>query len=67
MTRLKITYPLAYPEAALSSFVFGQQTAIPQTAIFDRQGRMVKKIAGFGPAIKVELDKAVAAAIATNE
>lgn len=61
--RLKITYPLAYPEGALTSFVFGQQTSIPQTAIFDRQGKLVKKIAGFSPAIKVELDTAVAAAI----
>lgn len=61
--RLKITYPLAYPEGALTSFVFGQQTAIPQTAIFDRQGKLVKKITGFGPEIKVELDNAVAAAI----
>jgi thiol-disulfide isomerase/thioredoxin len=65
--RLKITYPLAYPEGALTSFVFGQQTAIPQTAIFDRQGKLVKKIAGFNPEIKTELDNAVAAAVATNE
>jgi thiol-disulfide isomerase/thioredoxin len=61
--RLKITYPLAYPENALTSFVFGQQTAIPQTAIFDRKGRLAKKITGFSPTIKAELDSAVAAAI----
>ena len=61
--RLKITYPLAYPESSLTAFVFGQQTAIPQTAIFDRQGKLVKKIAGFSPEIKVELDNAVATAM----
>ncbi len=65
--RLKITYPLAYPEDALSSFVFGNDTAIPQTAVFDRSGKLVKKIAGFDPTIKVQLDQAVAAAVATNE
>ena len=65
--RLKITYPLAYPEDALTAYIFGQQTAIPQTAIFDRSGKMVKKIAGFDAAIKDELDAAVAAAIANNE
>jgi thiol-disulfide isomerase/thioredoxin len=64
--RLKITYPLAYPEGALTSFVFGQQTAIPQTAIFDRQGKLVKKIAGFNQEIKTELDSAVASAIETK-
>ncbi|HEX6126815.1 MAG TPA: TlpA disulfide reductase family protein [Pyrinomonadaceae bacterium] len=65
--RLQITYPLAYPEDALTAYIFGQQTAIPQTAIFDRNGRLVKKIAGFDASIKAELDEAVASAIAKNE
>ncbi|HKX83783.1 MAG TPA: TlpA disulfide reductase family protein [Pyrinomonadaceae bacterium] len=61
--RLKIDYELAYPEDNLTAFVFGQDTAIPQTAIFDRNGVMVKKIAGFNDQIKQELDDAVAKAI----
>src|SRR5215218_2568088 len=63
MDRLKITYPIAYPEDALTAYVFGQQSAIPQTAIFDREGKMVKKITGFGPEIKLELDQTIAAEI----
>lgn len=62
--QLKITYPLGYPEDALTAYVFGQQTAIPQTAVFDRTGKMVKKIAGFDAAIKSELDETIAAEIA---
>lgn len=62
--RLKITYPLATPEDALTSFIFGQESAIPQTAIFDRSGKLVKKIVGFDPKIKVELDQTVAATVA---
>jgi thiol-disulfide isomerase/thioredoxin len=61
--RLNITYPLAYPEDALSAYVFNRETAIPQTAVFDRTGKMVKRIAGFDAAIKSELDQAIAAAI----
>jgi thiol-disulfide isomerase/thioredoxin len=64
--RLKITYPLAYPEDDLTAFVFGRQTAIPQTAIFDGSGKFVKKITGFDPQIKAELDKAVEAALRQN-
>ena len=63
LDRLKVTYPIAYPEDALTAYVFGQESAIPQTAIFDRNGKMVKKIAGFGPAIKTELDQTIAAEI----
>jgi thiol-disulfide isomerase/thioredoxin len=61
--RLKITYPLGYPEDALTGYVFGQDSAIPQTAIFDRNGKLVKKITGFGPAIKADLDQTIAAEI----
>lgn len=61
--RLKIDYPLAYPEDALTSFVFGADTAIPQTAIFDREGQLVKKITGFNEQIKVQLDQAVEKAV----
>ena len=64
--RLKITYPLAYPEDALSAYVFGQQDAIPQTAVFDRSGKLVKKSTGFNPAIKTALDQAVAEAISNR-
>ena len=61
--RLKIDYPLAIPEEELSRFIFGRETAIPQTAIFDRQGKLVKKFIGFDPQIKKEMDAAVEQAI----
>jgi thiol-disulfide isomerase/thioredoxin len=62
--KLKIDYPLATPEDALTSFIFGQESAIPQTAIFDRNGKLVKKIVGFNPEIKKQLDTAVEQTIA---
>lgn len=61
--KLKITYPLAYPDSALTDFVFQTNSAIPQTAVFDRSGTMVRKIVGFSPEIKRDLDQAVARAI----
>jgi thiol-disulfide isomerase/thioredoxin len=61
--RLKISYPLATPEEELTSFIFASRTDIPQTAIFDRKGVMVKKIIGFSDAIRKELDAAVEQAV----
>lgn len=61
--RLKISYPLATPEGELTNFIFANRSDIPQTAIFDRKGVMVKKIVGFSDAIKKELDAAVEIAI----
>jgi thiol-disulfide isomerase/thioredoxin len=61
--RLNIDYPLAVPEEELTRFIFGGKTDIPQTAIFDRKGRLVRKIIGFDPQIKKDLDAAVEQAI----
>lgn len=61
--KLQIDYPLAYPEDALSAYIFGADTAIPQTAVFDREGRMIKKLTGFDDRIKAELDLAVEQAV----
>jgi cytochrome c biogenesis protein CcmG/thiol:disulfide interchange protein DsbE len=59
----KMDYPIAYPEDDLSRFIFAEQDDIPQTAVFDRQGRMVAKIIGFGPEIQKKLDDAVEKAV----
>src|SRR5688572_845723 len=63
--KLKIDYPLAYPDSALTSYIFETQSAIPQTAVFDRNGVMVRKIVGFNPSLKAELDEAVKRAVET--
>lgn len=62
----KLDYPLAFPEDALSSFIFSERDDIPQTLVIDRGGRVVTKIIGFSPAIQTELDAAVEQAIKTN-
>ena len=64
--KLKIDYPLAYPEDELTQFVFGADSAIPQTAIFDREGKLIRKITGFNEQIKTELDQAVETAVGSK-
>ncbi len=64
-TTTKIDYAIAFPESDLTSFIFAHNSAIPQTAVFDRKGAMITKIIGFGPTEKRELDEAVEKAIAS--
>lgn len=61
--KLKISYSLAYPDSALTDFIFQTNSAIPQTAVFDRNGAMIRKIVGFIPEIKRDLDEAVERAV----
>jgi len=64
--KLNIDYTLATPENELTRFVFGSTDNIPQTAIFDRKGKLVRKIIGFDKEIKKDLDSAVERAINSN-
>jgi thiol-disulfide isomerase/thioredoxin len=59
----KLDYPVAFPENDLSQFIFAERDDIPQTAVFDRQGRMITKIIGFSPDIQKQLDAAVEQAV----
>ncbi|MFN0278618.1 MAG: TlpA disulfide reductase family protein [Pyrinomonadaceae bacterium] len=59
----KIDYPIAFPEDELTRFIFAERDDIPQTAVFDREGKMITKIAGFSPEIQKQLDTAVEEAV----
>ena len=61
--QLKVSYPIAFPEDALLSFISGDDDRIPQTAVFDRQGNLIQKFVGFDPAVKTQLDRAVESAM----
>lgn len=61
--RLKINYVLATPEDELSRFIFAGEDTIPQTAVFDRNGKLIAKFVGFDLKTKNDLDKAVEEAL----
>jgi thiol-disulfide isomerase/thioredoxin len=62
----KISYPLGYPDDALSAVVFADTDAIPQTYVFDRNGRLVKRFVGYDSAAATALETAVQTALATK-
>ena len=64
--KLDINYTLATPEDFLSQYIFGADSAIPQTAVIDRKGKLVRKFVGFDDNIQSELDNVVASAIASK-
>ena len=66
ISSMKVQYPVAFPEDELSQFIFAERDDIPQTAVFDRNGRMITKIIGFSPQIQKQLDDAVEQAVKTN-
>ncbi len=61
--RLKINYPLALPEDELMRFVFAERDDIPQTAVFDRDSKLLRKFVGFDLKTKYDLDKTIEQAV----
>ncbi|HEV2802906.1 MAG TPA: TlpA disulfide reductase family protein [Pyrinomonadaceae bacterium] len=60
-----IQYALGYPDAQMSELFFANESAIPQTYVYDRQGRLLKKFIGFDRnTTPAELERVVQAALA---
>jgi len=60
---LKVSYPIAFPEEALMSYISADDTRIPQTAVFDKRGNLVVKVIGFDDSVKNQIDRAVESVI----
>jgi len=58
-----IEYDLAKPDEDLVQFLLADSDAIPQTFVFDRQGKLVERLIGFGPGSGDRLDRAVESAL----
>lgn len=60
---LRIQYSLGFPEQSLTDLFLSDDPSIPQTFVFDREGRLVKRVIGYGPPTATELDEAIQSAI----
>jgi thiol-disulfide isomerase/thioredoxin len=58
-----IGYTLAYPDPEMVNFYLADDDRIPQTFIFNRQGRMVNHFVGFDEETGAEMEQSVKASI----
>ncbi|MGI8670095.1 MAG: TlpA disulfide reductase family protein [Aridibacter sp.] len=65
--RLKIDYPLATPEDELTYALLGNDNRIPQTLVFDRNGKLVKQFVAYDDEIKKQLNETVEETVSNNE
>jgi cytochrome c biogenesis protein CcmG, thiol:disulfide interchange protein DsbE len=54
---LNIHYELGYPDEGLNDVLLADSDAIPQTFVFDRQGRLVRRYVGFGYSTAADLEE----------
>jgi thiol-disulfide isomerase/thioredoxin len=61
-----IQYTLARPDDELANFLLSDDPAIPQTFVFDRHGKLVERLIGFGSQSGKIIDRAVEQALQTE-
>jgi len=61
--RLGIQYQLANPDDSLVETFFAGESSIPQTFVFDREGRLVEHLVGYSGEIADRLERAVETAL----
>lgn len=60
---LGVNYPLGFPDKALTDLFLSDNQTLPQTFVFGRDGRLVKRLIGYDQSTNTELENAIAAAI----
>ncbi len=61
-----ITYPLGFPDKSLSDLLLSDNDTIPQTFVFARDGRMIKRYIGYDDSMAESLDKLIQAELAVE-
>ena len=60
---LSIPYPLGFPDKAVTDLFLSDNQTIPQTFVFDRDGKLAKRFIGYQEATGVELEKVIIEAV----
>lgn len=62
-----IQYELGFPAPEMTDLYLSDNSAIPQTFVFDRQGRLVKRFIGYDESVPAALEEVVSEALKAEE
>ena len=63
---LEITYQLGFPDKSVTDLFLSDNSSIPQTFVFDRNGQLVNRLIGYGDATPTQLEQAIQSALASE-
>jgi thiol-disulfide isomerase/thioredoxin len=66
-TEMNIQYPLGFPDKALTDLFLSENQTIPQTFVFTRDGRLLKRFIGYEEATGAELEKTISEAVNSEQ
>ena len=59
-----ITYPLGFPDRPLTDLLLSDTTSIPQTYVFNREGKLLKRFIGYDDSMPAQLDQLIQSELA---
>lgn len=59
----KVQYEIGFPDGSLVESLMGTDDTIPQTFVFDREGKLVKGFVGFTPEIGADIERTIEATV----
>lgn len=62
----QITYPLGFPDKSLTDLFLSDDKSIPQTFIFNREGRLIKRYIGYDQSMPGELEELIKAELVSD-
>ena len=63
---LEINYQLGFPDKSVTDLFLSDNSSIPQTFVFDRNGQLVNRLIGYGSATPGQLEEAIQTALASE-
>ncbi|MEO6390237.1 MAG: TlpA disulfide reductase family protein [Pyrinomonadaceae bacterium] len=55
----KVQYEIGFPDGSLVESLMGTDDTIPQTFVFDREGKLVKGFVGYSPEIGLDIERTI--------
>ena len=61
-----ISYPLGFPDKSLTDLFLSDDKSIPQTFVFDRDGRLIKRYIGYDESMPGQLEELIKAELVSD-
>ena len=58
-SKFGITYPLGFPDKSLTDLLLADDSSIPQTFVFNREGLLIKRYIGYDASMPAHLERVI--------
>lgn len=65
--QFNLNYQIGFPDPEMINFYMGSEDKIPQTIVFNRQGRIIKHFVGYDSTVPADLERTIQEAVMSDK